>query len=241
MTGLAVGPPDGGHPHVVVADLGSPSLDDETAHHLGRVRRLRDGDACTATDLAGRWRWCRFRTDGTLEPDGEVTEVRRPEPPITIAFALTKGDKPDLVVQKLTELGVDRIVPFRAERSVVRWDPAKAAVQAERLQAIARGAVAQSRRCWPTVVEPVADVATLAARGAVRMERGHGPLDLARNVLAIGPEGGWSDAERELLADAAGLGPNVLRAETAALTSGALMVSLRSGIVGQRGQNFDGG
>src|SRR3546814_15377913 len=67
--------------------------------------------------------------------DLEVAEVPAAAPELTVAFALVKGDKPELVVQKLTELGIDRIEPLRAERSVVRWDEAKAASALTRLRA----------------------------------------------------------------------------------------------------------
>jgi 16S rRNA (uracil1498-N3)-methyltransferase len=135
-------------------------------------------------------------------------------------------------VQKLTELGVDRIVPFRAERSVVRWDEAKAARQHQRLVSIARAACAQAHRCWLPVVEPVTDVADLAGRGAVRLDRGSVGLSLEHPLVAVGPEGGWSAAEREALPSAVGVGAHVLRAETAAITAGALLGAMRSGMVG---------
>lgn len=225
-----VEPPDGPAPHVLVADVVVPVLDDDSLHHVGRVRRLRDGDVVTVTDGAGSWRPCRFRGGAELEAEGEIVRLPRPVPELTVAFALTKADKPDLVVQKLTELGIDRIVPFRAERSVVRWDQRKQARHVERLQVIARAACAQAHRCWLPVVEPVTDVADLVRRGALRMERGPIGLTLDRPVVAVGPEGGWSDSERELLADAAGLGSHVLRAETAAITAGALLGAMRSGL-----------
>lgn len=228
---MAFGPPDGTAPHVVVADVERPALDAEAQHHLARVRRLREGDPMTVTDGRGHWRSCAFSSDGDPVPSGEVVVVDAPEPLITVAFALTKGDRPDLTVQKLTELGVDRIVAFRAERSVVRWDRAKEAKQLERWRAIVRGAVEQSHRCWLPEIAGIADVAELAALGAVRVDRGGGPPRLAHGVVAVGPEGGWSEAERRALPIAVGLGPHVLRAETAALTTGAVLCSIRSGLV----------
>ncbi len=224
-------PPDGADPHVLVDDVASPVLAADALHHLARVRRLRPGDRLTVTDGRGAWRACRFTGDASLASDGETIRVPAPEPELTVAFALTKSDKPDLVVQKLTELGVDRIVPFRAERSVVRWDESKAARQHERLVAIARAACEQAHRCWLPVVEPVTDVADLAARGAVRLDRGPARLSLDRPIVAVGPEGGWSDAERAALPRSAGLGTHVLRAETAAITAGALLGAMRSGWV----------
>ena len=226
---LSPEPPDGADPHVLVDDVAAPVLGAEALHHLAKVRRLRAGDALTASDGQGSWRPCRFSGGAELEPVGEVAVLPPPVPELTVAFALTKSDKPDLVVQKLTELGVDRIVPFRADRSVVRWDDAKAARQHERLETIARAACEQAHRCWVPVVEPVTDVADLATRGAVRLDRGPVGVSLDHPVLAVGPEGGWSDAERATLPRTTGLGPHVLRAETAAITAGALLSALRSG------------
>jgi 16S rRNA (uracil1498-N3)-methyltransferase len=224
-----VEPPGGAAPHVLVADVEDPVLDDDAVHHLGRVRRLRPGAPLTVSDGAGAWRPARFTGAAAVEAAGPVVRVPKPSPELTVAFALTKSDKPDLVVQKLTELGVDRIVPFRAERSVVRWDDAKARRQHERLEAIARAACEQAHRCWLPVVEPVTDVADLAARGAVRLDRGPVALTPADVVVAVGPEGGWTEAERAALPRTSGLGPHVLRAETAAITGGALLAAIRSG------------
>ena len=231
------GPPDGTAPHVLVDDIEAPVLGDDARHHLQRVRRLRVGAALTVTDGAGRWRWCRLAADGAAAPDGEVHDVARPAPRVTVAFALTKGEKPELVVQKLTELGVDRIMPFRAARSVVRWDPDRAAAHVGRWRVIARGALEQSHGCWLPEVTDVGDVDALAAAGAARLDREGDPPSLARSVVAVGPEGGWDDTERTRLPDAVTLGPHVLRAETAALTAGTTLCSLRSGLVAERARN----
>ena len=239
--GSVLGPPDGAAPHVVVDDLGALVLDDDAHHHLARVRRLRAGEALTATDGAGAWVACRWTGDARLEPADERRHVPRPSPPIGVAFALTKGVKPDWTVQKLTELGVDRIVPFRAERSVVRWDEAKADHHHARLVAIARGAVEQSKRCWLPEIAPVADLAALVTAGAVRADRGAPGLADLPALVAIGPEGGWSDGERTQLPDAVSLAVDVLRAETAALTAGAVLGAIRSGIVGLPTQYVHGG
>lgn len=228
---MSAEPPDGADPHVLVDDVDVPLLTAEALHHLARVRRLRTGDRLTVTDGRGSWRPCAFTERAELDVAGPVVHVPAPQPELTVAFALTKSDKPDLVVQKLTELGVDRIVPFRAERSVVRWAEDKAARQHERLVAIARAACEQAYRCWLPVVEPVTDVADLAERGAIRLDRGPATVNLEQPVVAVGPEGGWSDAERAALPRTAGLGPHVLRAETAAITAGALLGAMRSGWV----------
>jgi 16S rRNA (uracil1498-N3)-methyltransferase len=150
-----------------------------------------------------------------------------------VAFALVKGDKPELAVQKLTELGVDRIVPFVAARSVVRWDGERAAKAQVRLAAVARAAAAQSHRPRLPVVEPLADLADLARRpGAARADRGGAPPSLEHPTVLVGPEGGWAPEERALGLPTVALGPTVLRAETASVTAGALLTALRAGLVG---------
>ncbi len=228
---MSVRPPADVAAHVLVADVGNPTLDDAAVHHLVRVRRLTRGTPCTVTDGNGAWRRCRLTSTATLEVVGDPVSVAKPSPPITIAFALTKANKPETVVQKLTELGVDRIVPFRAEHSVVRWDDDKAESQHRRWGLVARGAVEQSRGVWLPTIDPVGDVDTVAALGAARLDRGGSPPSLARSVVAVGPEGGWSDRERDRLPSAVEVMGNVLRAETAALTAGGMLCALRSGLV----------
>ncbi|MEY2459098.1 MAG: rRNA (uracil1498-N3)-methyltransferase, partial [Acidimicrobiaceae bacterium] len=204
-----------GKAHVFVRDLDALELSDEDHHHLARVLRLRPGDELTASDGLGRWRRCRF--GAPLEPTGAVETDDAPNPEITIAFALVKGERPELVVQKLTEVGVDRITPFVAERSVVHWDEQKATRNHVRLVTVAREAAMQSRRTWLPTVEPLAGFADVAGRaGAALTDRGGRPPTLAHPVLLVGPEGGWSERERRADLPSIGLGPTVLRAETAA-------------------------
>ena len=227
--------PGGTAPHTVVDDVAAPVLVDADRHHLERVLRLRSGDLLSVTDGRGRWRWCRLADDGVV-PAGDVRSEPDPSPALTVGFALVKGDRPELVVQKLTELGVDRIVPFAAERSVVRWDAAKAGRQAERLRRVAREAACQCRRVWwPEVLEVAAfdDVARLP--GVARADRDGDPPDLARSTILVGPEGGWSPSEREAVPATVGLGPTVLRAETASLAVASLLTALRAGVVAPRG------
>ena len=97
--------------------------------------------------------------------------ARRLEPALTVAFAPIKGERPEWVVQKLTELGIDRIVPLRSERSVVRWTAQRGQAAVERLRRVAREAAAQCRRVWlPEVAETVAfaDLAMLGGPGTWR-------------------------------------------------------------------------
>jgi 16S rRNA (uracil1498-N3)-methyltransferase len=208
-----------------VADLDAPELSSDDRHHLERVRRLRTGDALTVADGAGRFRAARFGP--ALVIDGDVTGSPPPARPVTIAFALTKGDKPELVVQKLVEIGVDRIVPFVAARTIVRWEPAKEARQLDRWRVIAREAAAQAHRPRWATVDPVTTFAAVAALpGATLAHPDGGALGPATTLL-IGPEGGWADDEEGAGLPLASIGPHVLRAETAALVAGALAVAGR--------------
>ena len=107
-----------------VADLDLPVLDAGDQHHLARVLRLRPGETIAVADGRGSWRRARFGPN--LELDGPVVEDPSPGAEIGVAFALVKGDRPELVVQKLTELGVDVIVPLVDARSVVQCDGERA-------------------------------------------------------------------------------------------------------------------
>jgi 16S rRNA (uracil1498-N3)-methyltransferase len=228
---VSVGP-SGEHPHVFVADLDLPELDADDHHHLSRVLRLRVGDPLTASDGRGAWRPCRLGSDRLLVIDGAIEHVPRPAPAVGVGFALIKGDRPELVVQKLTELGVDEILPFVAARTVVRRDDARQDKAHQRLVRVAREAAMQSRQAWLPTVHPVTTFASLAGRPDVaRADRGGDAVDLRRPVLLIGPEGGWAPEERAACPTAVGLADAVLRAETAAIVAGTLLTALRSGRV----------
>jgi 16S rRNA (uracil1498-N3)-methyltransferase len=211
--------------HVLVGDVDAPVIDEAATHHLFRVLRVRDGDPITVTDGRGRWRACRASAN-TLEPDGEASDVgARPEPR-TVAFAIPKSDRPEWIVQKLTELGVDRIVLLHAERSVVRWDPDRAGRHLSKLERVAAEAVQQSRGVWlPSIVGPIP--AREALSELVAAEPGGRPISSSDRGVAIGPEGGWSDAELAVATDRVTLGDRVLRVETAALTAGVHLVANR--------------
>jgi 16S rRNA (uracil1498-N3)-methyltransferase len=224
-------PSDGG-PLVFVADLEAPVLDDVDHHHLAKARRVRDGEAVVIGDGRGAWRPARM-AGAEPEPTGAIVTAAAPAKPIAICFALVKGSRPELAVQKLTELGVDRITPFVAARSVVRWDAARADHAHGRLERVAREAAMQSRRAWLPVVDEVATFTEVAARpGACRADRGGGAPSLDHPVVLVGPEGGWDDVERAVPLPVVRLGDGVLRAETAAITAGGLLAALRGGLVG---------
>lgn len=224
--------------HAFVDDLAAPQLSSGDHHHLARVLRLEPGSLVTVGDGAGRWRAARLTAGAAVEAAGDIRADAQPRPPITVAFALVKADRPELTVQKLTEVGVDRIVPFVAERSVVRWDAAKVARQADRFAEIARHAAMQCRRTWLPRVESVATFdAAVALDGATMADRDGDPPTLARPVVLVGPEGGWSARERGAGVPRTRIGENVLRAETASISIGVLLVALRSDLVSVAGRS----
>ena len=156
---------------------------------------------------------------------------------LTLVLAIFKFDRLEWAIEKLTELGVARIVPVVARRTEAHL--AKAAEKrAERWRRIAREAAQQSRRLAPPeIAAPAKLTAVLSQRGIVLSEAGGEPLArLAANastplVLAIGPEGGWTEDELAAF-DAAGwtaasLGPTILRAETAAIAATAIVLGQR--------------
>ncbi|HEV2362545.1 MAG TPA: RsmE family RNA methyltransferase [Acidimicrobiales bacterium] len=229
---------------VFVDDPASPVLDPEDERHLASSLRLRDGEAVIACDGRGSYAETRVsasRAGGrrgatlSLTPTGPVLTTAAPQPPVTICFALSKGDRPEWTVQKLTEMGVDRLVPVITERTVVRPDGHAALQRVERFRRVAREAAMQSRRTFLPEILPITDLRTLAAvtGGPVAMAvPGGGPPALSNAVVLVGPEGGFSEAEMAAAADTVGLGPTVLRSETAAIVVASLLTALRSGVVG---------
>jgi 16S rRNA (uracil1498-N3)-methyltransferase len=222
--------------HVFVEDLESLDLDPDDDHHLRRVLRLRPGEVGTVSDGRGGWRDCVWTgaPGVALTPEGDVVRDAAPAPAVTVGFALTKGDRPEWVTQKLTEVGVDVIAPFSAERSVVRWDAEKVLRQHERLARVAREAAMQSRRVWLPEVRPLTTFGGLLGdlgTGVALAQPGGGPPSVEAPALLVGPEGGFSGAELEDAPGTIGLGPTVLRAETAAVAAGLSLCWLRAGIV----------
>jgi 16S rRNA (uracil1498-N3)-methyltransferase len=143
-----------------------------------------------------------------------------------------KGDRPEWAVQKLTELGVERIVLLTTDRSVVRWDGERARRHLEKLRAVARQAVMQSRQLWLPQVTGMERADALAALPGVALAEPDGvPPTLDYETVLIGPEGGWTGAERQAARAAVTLGPAVLRTETAAVAAGVLLTALRARLV----------
>ncbi len=228
-------PPRGRGPHVFVADLDDPHLDEVDHHHLSRSLRLRTGDALTLSDGAGRWRPARFGPEPA--PDGPIEEEPSPAPPVVVGLAPVKGQRPEWAVQKLTELGVDEVWLLVTDRSVVRWEGERADRHGERLARVVREAAMQSRRCTLPRLRTGVTLGDAGAEpaGVVLAHPGGAPPTLGRPLL-VGPEGGWSDAELAAATTTVALGPTVLRAETAAVAAGTLLTALRAGLVTSSGE-----
>lgn len=212
------------------------TLTADEARHLREVLRLKPGDEVSVFDGAGREFRARVaqarREFAELDLDEEI-QPARPESPlqITLAVALLKGEKFDLVVQKATELGVYKFVPLMTRFADIKLrDESDASKRVARWQRIALEAAKQSGRAVvPEVSLPVNFAPLLHGSCVLFSEKGgHGLKQIANPITAIvGSEGGWSDEELDQ-ARAAGaqiitLGGRILRAETAAITATALL------------------
>jgi 16S rRNA (uracil1498-N3)-methyltransferase len=216
----------------------------DEAHHAVAVRRLREGEQVVLTDGLGA-----SATGAVVSTGKRVFAVRvgsvehheRPEPAITVVQALPKGERGELAVEVLTEVGVDRIVPWAAARSVAVWKGERAVKSHAKWQATAREAAKQSRRSWLPTVTPLAstaDLATLVAEAdlaVVLHEDATAPLSAidvpasGRILVVVGPEGGVAPDELELLAAAGArdvrLGAEVLRTSTAGVVAVAALLA----------------
>ncbi|MHB8669358.1 MAG: RsmE family RNA methyltransferase [Acidimicrobiales bacterium] len=250
---------------MLVADVSvdRPLLGPDDRHHVQAVLRLGPGDEVVACDGRGAWRVCRLpalvrardEAEPTgLEPTGAVEREPRRAPMLTVAFVPAKGERPEWVVQKLTEVGVDRISVLTSARSVVRWEGTRAERSLSRLRRVAREAAMQSRRKWlPEVLGPISFETAVGHRGAGELSPGTAagvgvalahtqggvPLRSEHHTVLTGPEGGWAPGElaaaEEAGATTVALGAHVLRAETAAVVAGALACALREGLVAPGG------
>lgn len=212
-------------------------LDGTEGRHAAAVRRLQPGEELVIADGNGNAAACVVETvqgkeSLTLRLDRRWTEPQ-PQPRILLAQALIKGDRGELAVELATETGVDVIVPWRAGRSIVKWeDGPRGAKALARWRSTAREAAKQSRRTRvPDVTEPATtrQLAELVRKSAATVildaaaDTGIRDLELPTEgdlVLVVGPEGGISESECDNLraagAQVARLGPTVLRASTAA-------------------------
>lgn len=223
---------------------GRLTLTGPEAHHLSRVRRASAGDAVEVFD--GRGHAAVGRVESTakdravLAIDGPSAGRPEPSATLTLATAVPKGERFDWLIEKATELGVARLVPLRTARSVV--DPR--AGKLDRLRRHVVEACKQSGRNrlmelaepvdWEAYVASEATESRLIAHPNSAVPIGRvGPVREA--VVAIGPEGGFTDVEVERALAcgwrAIGLGGNLLRIETAGLTAVAALLAQSEGAI----------
>ncbi|HEX9754818.1 MAG TPA: RsmE family RNA methyltransferase [Gemmatimonadales bacterium] len=206
-------------------------------HHL-RVRRVRAGDPITLLDGHGRV------GEGTLRSDGrvEIRSARQTPKPPGLVLAVGAGDRERFgwLAEKAAELDVTDLIPLETERTAGVAGRVKKS-HMERLQRRATQAIKQSGAAWAPVVHPPHSLAELLARHPsgrrwlADRDGGRPGLDgeqTGDTLIVVGPEGGWTEAERRLLVEA-GLEPvrfgaNTLRFETAAI-AGALLANLLRG------------
>jgi 16S rRNA (uracil1498-N3)-methyltransferase len=230
----------------------------DEARHLREVLRLKVGDEVYVFDGAGKEFHCRIeetrRDSAQLKVVADVAPAR-PEPPLalTLAVALLKGEKFDLVVQKATELGVTRVLPVVTKLADIRLrDESDAMKRVARWRRIALEAAKQSGRAViPAIAAPVSFASLI--RNAVNetavghlmfSERNGQSLTQAMPLLKassrgltalVGSEGGWTDEELETARQAGWtivtLGGRTLRAETAAIVVAALLQHLAGDLV----------
>lgn len=217
-------------------------LDGPEGRHAATVRRLRVGEAVDLSDGRGGRAACVVAAVGRDVVELDVVSRSFepvPSPRLVLVQALAKGDRGELAVELATEVGVDVVVPWAAERCVLRWDGERGSKALARWRSTAREAAKQSRRAWVPEVTDAVDTARLAERLAgahcalLLHEAAHAPLAAAALpddgdvVLVVGPEGGMSERELSLLETAGALavrlGSSVLRTSTAGAAAAAVV------------------
>ncbi len=215
--------------------------------HAATVRRLRPGERADVGDGAGLVAECVVTAAGPGGLELAVRarrEVPRPDLVITVVQAIPKGDRGELAVEEMTEVGVDRIMPWAAARCVPVWQGARGERSLAKWRLTAREAAKQSRRAWIPEVTDTASArqvcqAIAKASCAIILEPGApaslGALSLPESgdmLVVVGPEGGITEQESAAF-DQAGaitrnIGPTVLRTSTAGTVAAAVLLS-RSG------------
>ncbi|MDI9238911.1 16S rRNA (uracil(1498)-N(3))-methyltransferase [Lysobacter sp. LF1] len=214
-------------------------LPESAAAHLVRVLRLGVGDACVLFNGDGHDYAARIVAAGKRELrvaiDSAAAVERESSLELVLLQGVARGEKMDLILQKATELGAASFHPLWSQRSEVKLDEARAEKRLAHWRSVVSSACEQSGRARvPDVSAPRSLAATLESlpAGGLRLildpegDLAFGTLAIdadAPVVLAVGPEGGWSDLDREQLR-AAGfrglrLGPRILRTETAGLAA----------------------
>jgi 16S rRNA (uracil1498-N3)-methyltransferase len=213
----------------------------DEARHAVVVRRLTVGEQVVLVDGSGTAATCTVvaTSKSSLEARvDEITSSSLPLPTVTVVQAIPKGDRADLTVEVLTEIGVDRIVPWAASRCVGVWRGERAAKSLAKWRATAQEAAKQSRRAWvPEVTEQmstaqVADLLGQADLAVVLHESATSPLaaldldDVASVAVVVGPEGGITDDELAAFgAHVVRMGEPVLRTSTAGVAAVAALLS----------------
>ncbi|SOD74710.1 16S rRNA (uracil1498-N3)-methyltransferase [Jatrophihabitans sp. GAS493] len=210
------------------------TLSGDEGRHAARVKRMTAGEAVLVGDGRGLVVECEVQRVGSDEVVLSVLAVRvhpAASPRLVVIQALPKGERAELAVEVMTELGVDEIVPWSASRSIVQWHGARGEKALQRWRSTAREAAKQSRRSFIPSVSALASTAAVAGRlraattalilhedASVGISAA--PLSTAGDVLlVVGPEGGISPDELAAFADAGAsairLGSEVLRTSTA--------------------------
>lgn len=207
-------------------------------HHAATVQRLRVGEPVAISDGRGTTASATIVGVGRSTLELTIDERRYDEPPsprLVVAQAIAKGDRGELAVQAMTEVGVDEIVPWAAARSVALWRGERGERAWRKWQVTAREAAKQSRRSWLPAVSAAATTAGVAERlreaaagfvlhetASERLSRAHLPKQ-GEVVLVVGPEGGVAPAELEAFIAAGArpvrLGRTVLRTSTAGVAA----------------------
>lgn len=223
------------------------TLDGAEGRHAARVRRIRVGERVYLSDGAGRRALCEVTgvtADALTCAVVERRDVPRPEPWLVVVQALVKGDGAERAVEAMTETGVDEIVPWQADRSIVRWRGDRTGKALRRWRETATQAAKQARRAWTPVVADAAGLAdvTVRVRSAAAAyvldgDEGRPPAALApppsgEIVVVVGPEGGITADELAALiaagAEPLRLGPTVLRSATAGTVAAAVVLARTS-------------
>jgi 16S rRNA (uracil1498-N3)-methyltransferase len=218
-------------------------LEGAEGHHAS-VKRIRVGEPVVVTDGRGTTLLCKVLGAGDrgLQVSvGQVSQTDREPPRVVVVQAIPKGDRGELAVEMLTEVGVDVIAPWAASRCVVRWRGDRKDKALARWRSTAREAAKQARRSWfPEIHDVVTteDVVGLLRDASVPVvlhEAASGPLaDLpvpgrGEIVIVVGPEGGISDEELEAFAavgaEPVRLGSSVLRTSTAGVAATAALLA----------------
>jgi 16S rRNA (uracil1498-N3)-methyltransferase len=221
-------------------------IDGQELVHLRKVLRLGPGDPITLFDDSGWEHEAVIRALGAQQGELEILRSYQPEREspvqITLAVALTKGEKMDFIVEKATELGVQTIIPFVSSYSIPRLDESKIVKRGERWQKIALSAAKQCGRTRMPEISPVFEYRKLLDDAPAQtlklicwekeqqrsLYQVHEQRrDVEAVLIVIGPEGGFT-AEEAQMAQRQGfepveLGRRILRAETAAVTAIALV------------------